>query len=259
MGRARRDGNFRPTIIGVSSIDLETPQEIAVNPTTGAVLIDPTNLDSRYLRRDIATDQELTADSLVISPTTNSTTTLQVLQSDDTPVLNVDTTNARVGIGNNAPAVSLEVGDATGEEIIRVSSGANSNAILSANSFLSTGNPLTQYIVAGGNNWSTGVDNADSDKYKISFHITDLGTNNFLAIDTTGNVGIGTASPDSAFHIKANIPGVVGNNYAGQIIIQNPANDVTSNAVITAYESDASGNPDQQLWYLGSSSSSNSN
>ena len=93
-----------------------------------------------------------------------------------------DDANKRLGIGNNAPAVSLEVGDATKEEIIRASSGVNGNAILSANSFSSTGNPLTQYVVAGGNNWVTGVDNADSDKYKISFHITDLGTNNFLAI-----------------------------------------------------------------------------
>ncbi len=83
-----------------------------------------------------------------------------------------------------------------------------------------------------------------------------LGNND---LTTLGNVGIGTASPDSAFHIKANISGIVGNDYAGQLIIQNPANDVTSNVVITAYESDSSGNPDQQLWYLGSSSSSNSN
>jgi len=167
--------------------------------------------------------------------------------------------NNRVGIGNNAPAVSLEVGDATKEEIIRASSGVNGNAILSANSFSSTGNPLTQYIVAGGNNWVTGVDNADSDKYKISSHITDLGTNTRLTIDGTGKVGIGKDSPDSIFHIKADIAGSVGSHSAGQIIIQNPADTVFANAVITGYESDADGNPDQQLWYLGSSSSSNSN
>ena len=110
-----------------------------------------------------------------------------------------------VGIGNTAPAVSLEVGDATGEEIIRVSSGANSNAVLSANSFFSTGNPLTQYIVAGGNNWVTGVDNADSDKYKISFDMTDLGTNNFLTIQTNGNVGIGTTSPATKLTVIGNV------------------------------------------------------
>ena len=72
-------------------------------------------------------------------------------------------------------------------------------------------------------------------------------------------VGIGTSSPDSIFHIKADIAGSVGSHSAGQIIIQNPADTVFANAVITGYESDGSGNPDQQLWYLGSSSSSNSN
>ncbi len=131
-------------------------------------------------------------------------TTGNLLQVATTTNQNIFVINSdgNVGIGNNAPEVSLEVGDATGEEIIRVSSGGNSDAILSANSFYSTGNPLTQYIVAGGNNWVTGVDNADSDKYKISFHITDLGTNNFLSIQTDGKVGIGTASPATLLEVN---------------------------------------------------------
>ena len=70
----------------------------------------------------------------------------------------------------------------------------------------------------------------------------------------SGDVGIGTASPSSALHIKAGVSGLF-----GQIVIQNPANDVTSNVAITAYESDGSGNPDQQLWYLGSSTAANEN
>ncbi len=81
--------------------------------------------------------------------------------------------------------------------------------------------------------------------------------NNTLNV-INGNVGIGTVTPDSVFHIKANFPGIVGSDYAGQIIIQNPAEDVTSNVVITAYESNSSGDPDQQLWYLGSASIGNS-
>ncbi len=84
------------------------------------------------------------------------------------------------------------------------------------------------------------------------------GTDKNVVIIQDGDVGIGTSSPDSIFHIKANFPGWVGNNYAGQIIIQNPADSVFSNVVITGYESDGDGNPDQQLWYLGSSSGSTS-
>lgn len=50
---ASRDANFVATIQGVSSVDLVTPTNIAVNPTTGAIDIDSTSLysglDSRYL------------------------------------------------------------------------------------------------------------------------------------------------------------------------------------------------------------------
>ena len=51
--------------------------------------------------------------NLKIEPPSNSTTTLQVNQADGTNVLNVDTTNARVGIGTDAPAAKLEVNAAT--------------------------------------------------------------------------------------------------------------------------------------------------
>ena len=80
-----------------------------------------------------------------------------------------------------------------------------------------------------------------------------------LIVDATGDVGIGTASPDSVLHIKASVPGIVGNDYAGQLIIQSPTNDVNTGVVITGYKSDVSGDPDVQLWYLGSSSSSDEN
>ncbi len=84
----------------------------------------------------------------------------------------------------------------------------------------------------------------------------DIGWGGFELNDVS-NVGIGTSSPDSAFHIKASIAGTVGSHSAGQLIIQNPTDSVFSNVVITAYESDGAGNPDQQLWYLGSASSGN--
>ena len=80
------------------------------------------------------------------------------------------------------------------------------------------------------------------------------------AYDEVNNrLGIGTTTPSSILHIKATIPGTVGSHPAGQLIIQNPADDTTANVVITAYESDGSGDPDQQLWYLGNSSSGDEN
>lgn len=78
-----------------------------------------------------------------------------------------------------------------------------------------------------------------------------------LNINSSGNVGLGINSPSSLMHIKANAPGTVGNFPAGQLIIQDPDDNVNGNAVITGYESDGSGNPDQQLWYIGNTSGSN--
>jgi len=45
MAQSRRDENFVTTIIGVSSVDSETPTLIAVNPTTKAVLAEITSMD----------------------------------------------------------------------------------------------------------------------------------------------------------------------------------------------------------------------
>lgn len=84
-----------------------------------------------------------------------------------------------------------------------------------------------------------------------------IDTDSLVVEGDGGNVGVGTDFPDSLFHIKGSTPGTVGSHPAGQLIIQAPQNGPTGNAVIVAYESDILGNPDQQLWYLGSSSSSN--
>ena len=115
---------------------------------------------------------------------------------------------------------------------------------------------------AQGISWTTAYNGtlAKTDALNIFGAFNQSFDSDVLFIDAVSDrVGIGTSSPDSVFHIKADTSGTVGSHPAGQLIIQNPADNNKSNVVITAYESDGSGNPDQQLWYLGSSSSSNSN
>ncbi len=53
----------------------------------------------------------------------------------------------------------------------------------------SGGDPFVRYEVTGVTNWSEGVDNSDSDKWKVSNSST-LGTNDYLTITTAGVVTI---------------------------------------------------------------------
>jgi hypothetical protein len=60
----------------------------------------------------------------------------------------------------------------------------------------SAGDAKVLFTVGGVGGWATGLDNSDSDKFKLSFGST-LGTNDYVTVDTSGNVGIGTTSPTS--------------------------------------------------------------
>ena len=147
--------------------------------------------------------------------------------------------NGKVGIGTNNPLQQLEI--KSDNAAVAVSSEDSPNIVFFGR--IATSGAGIDYgkMQLKGSGGTNVIIKGEGDSYIL------------------GNVGIGTSSPDSAFHIKADIAGSVGSHSAGQLIIQNPTDSVTSNAVITGYESDGSGNPDQQLWYLGSSSGSNSN
>lgn len=97
----------------------------------------------------------------------------------------------------------------------------------------------------------------DFDLQAFKIFTSTVNGNIVLEPNGSGGVGVGRADPDSILHLKANTPGTVGNFPAGQLILQTPDDDVTSNVAITAYKSDVGGDPDVQLWYLGSGSSSN--
>ena len=84
------------------------------------------------------------------------------------------------------------------------------------------------------------------------------GDSNFVFDKVNTRVGVGLTSPSSAIHIKSNSPGTVGSDAGGQVVIQALGTSINVNAIVTGYNSDGSGLPNQQLWYLGNSSSSNS-
>ncbi len=75
---------------------------------------------------------------------------------------------------------------------------ANFNALA-----LSTGDAQSTYGLNGGQSWAVGLDNSDSDSFKIAGS-TALGTSDYLTILTGGNVGIGTTSPLAGSKLDVN-------------------------------------------------------
>jgi hypothetical protein len=65
----------------------------------------------------------------------------------------------------------------------------------------STGDAVVQYLLTGGQRWVTGIDNSDGDKFKIS-SAADVGSAPRVTILTSGEVGIGTVTPDKPLTIQ---------------------------------------------------------
>ncbi|CAB4158483.1 hypothetical protein UFOVP699_13 [uncultured Caudovirales phage] len=121
----------------------------------------------------------------------------------------------RIGIGHAAPTAMLHVKGSSGtytdplvSEVPAVvvqntGSTASSHAILSAQvSGASGGNPFISFNIPSALGWSVGIDNADSDKFKISRSWSNIASNTAMTIDSSNKVGVGTVSPATTLHVQ---------------------------------------------------------
>ncbi len=141
----------------------------------------------------IPTAQLHVAGDALFQNATDSTTAFQVLDADGgTPVLNVDTTNERVGIGTASPVGKLELQDG----IFRVNDAAN------------TGGTRIEFF-RGGNQlglWGTDADiltmmGVDTD-FRISGYKTGVGALEIARFGyDSGDVGIGTTTPTAKLDV----------------------------------------------------------
>ena len=63
------------------------------------------------------------------------------------------------------------------------------------------GDPYISFDVKDQNGWCWGIDNSDDDKMKLGANWDSLANDTKMTIDRSGNVGIGTSSPNSPLHI----------------------------------------------------------
>ena len=99
--------------------------------------------------------------------------------------------DGNVGIGTTSPENKLHLLTSTTDttQQLLIQNGSSGDAAIKFN--------------ISGDSYSLGIDNSDGDKFKLS--AGNLGTNDRLVIDSSGNVGIGTTSPGQKLDVAGNI------------------------------------------------------
>ena len=120
-----------------------------------------------------------------------------------------ETINFRTGTGSGTIAMSVvgsKVGIGTDNPIAKLHVYQNDTAVDTTAGITieqdGTGDSALSFLLTATKRWRLGIDNNDSDKFKIS-DSTNLAASNRLTIDTSGNVGIGTTSPSAPLEVAA--------------------------------------------------------
>ncbi len=101
--------------------------------------------------------------------------------------------NGYMGIGDTSPDAMLDVAS---------SSAINTNVFVVNTNAGDYDTAIGFQLAEGTNSFTMGVDDSDSDKFKIS--TTGLGTSDRFVIDSSGNIGLGFATPSTNLHLYEN-------------------------------------------------------
>jgi hypothetical protein len=118
----------------------------------------------------------------------------------DTNVLKVDTLNNRVGIGTATPYALLHTNGtiasanfdwtstftAPAVGLLAASNSSSASIRIATLDSNPTHDPFVNFLTSGGQNWSIGIDNSDSDKFKIALTNGFTGSSEIFAADPSG-------------------------------------------------------------------------
>lgn len=134
-----------------------------------------------------------------------------------------DSTKGDVLIQPNGGNVGVGVSSSPDSELHVASTGATSVTIEN-DSGVTTGDPAIVYKIAGVSLFALGVDDSDSDQFKIVKGDA-LGTTPILTADASRNVGIRSTSPVGTLHVETATSGAVTPNASGDdLVVENSGN-----------------------------------
>lgn len=158
--------------------------------------------DTKFVDFTLDTNHDLTitpssTGQIILQPTSDSVDFFQVLDADGgTPVLNVDSTNERVGVGTAAPDSQFHVQNVTGVAMTVERATANGVPSLEFKNdatnyrFQIRGDSSDEFTIRAGGGGGT-----------IPFKLFDTSPTNSFVIASDGTVGVGQLVPAARLHV----------------------------------------------------------